>query len=250
MNEPVLRMVATPIGNLADMTYRAVEALKTSDLILAEDTRVTGVLLKHYDIRVPMRSVRAANEDRFDPEPVFRHYPRVALVTDAGTPGISDPGARVAAWAHARGIRVEPIPGPSAVTALLSAGGLLFKEFFFAGFLPVKKGRRQRILTELLDTQRHPVVFYESPHRIQDLLNALAARDGDLPVVIGRELTKKFEEIAVKKAQELVHFFDNRTIRGEFVVIVDNRPRSGVGDSVNFDEVRADDCDAGDGDDH
>lgn len=222
----VLSVVATPIGNLGDITLRALETLKQADAIACEDTRVTSKLLARYDISKPLlvyhaRSGRLAGERVLA---LLGEGKRVALVTDAGTPGISDPGQALVALVRERlddTVRVEAIPGPSAVAAALSIAGLPCAEYLFLGFLPHKKGR-QTLFKEIAKESR-TVVFYESPHRIDKALAVLA---GVLPdtrqVAVCRELTKIHEEVIVGTPSEVVAHFATRreAVRGEFVVIV------------------------------
>src|SRR5215472_9782657 len=190
-----LYLVATPIGNLEDMTLRALRTLKECDLVAAEDTRRTGQLLKHFEISKPMVSYFQFNEARRSQEILERlsRGERVALVTDAGSPGISDPGERVVKAALAAGFRVEPVPGPTAVVAALTASGLSTAEFHFIGFLGHKPGQRRRKLAEVKDLTG-TIVLYESPYRVTRLLNELVEVLPERKVVLGRELTKKFEE--------------------------------------------------------
>lgn len=238
-----LFVVATPIGNLGDMSDRSREILSTVDLILAEDTRTTGHLLTHFGIRKRMIAYHSANEySGFDPARVFDQAEKVALVSENGTPCIMDPGHRIVGWCHENGVRVTPIPGPSAGLACLSASGFPAQNFLFYGFLPNKKGRRRNMLWEILDQERKVVIFYESPHRMLHLLQILVERDPSLPLAVGREMTKKFEEVVRKNAQEMLQYFDNKGVQGEFVLIVDNRERRtpgggpGAEETVNFGE--------------
>src|SRR5947207_7097854 len=190
-----LYLVATPIGNLEDITLRALRVLKECDLVAAEDTRRTGRLLKHFDISKPLLSYFQFNEARRSEEIIerLRRGEKVALITDAGTPGISDPGERVVKAALAAGYRVEPVPGPCALVAALTASGLATDEFHFIGFLPHKSGQRRKQL-ERLKSFCGTLVLYESPYRIGKLLGELQEIFPDRQVVLARELTKKFEE--------------------------------------------------------
>ena len=219
-----LYVIGTPIGNLQDITFRAVETLKTCDRVVAEDTRMTSRLLARYDIKKPLFSLHERSpRGHFDKvaEMVARGE-NVALVTDAGTPGISDPGARIVALVRERcGEKaVVPIPGPSAVATALSASGIPGDEFVFLGFLPHKKGR-QKLLDEVALMKR-AVVLYESPYRMQKLLTELTARTPGRRIVIARELTKLFESISEGTAEELAARFEKGDIsgKGEFVVIL------------------------------
>ena len=220
-----LYVVATPIGNLRDVTLRALDILASAEIIAAEDTRVTSTLLARYAIATRPRALHRHNEAReVDTLVVALGAGRsVALVTDAGTPGISDPGARLARAAHAAGHRVVPIPGPSAVAAAVSAAGLVAERFAFIGFLPAQaKARREWLATA--STWPLALVFYEAPHRIATTLAALAeALDPRRTLIVAREVTKTFETIAsmpLGTAAEWTDADPNRA-RGEFVLIVD-----------------------------
>src|SRR5947199_2665801 len=188
-----LYLVATPIGNLEDITLRALRTLKECDLVAAEDTRHTGQLLKHFGIATPLLSCFQFNEARRSEEIIERlgHGEKVALVTDAGSPGISDPGERVVKAALAFGFRVEPVPGACALVAALTASGLPTDEFHFVGFLPHKSGQRRNELTRLV-LLPGTLVLYESPYRIEKLLGELNEVFPERQVVLARELTKKF----------------------------------------------------------
>mgnify|MGYP001612161160 CR=1 FL=1 len=230
MHKGVLYIVGTPIGNLGDITYRAVEVLKSVDFVLAEDTRVTKRLLDHYGVATQIISYPA--DDRKDKIEKFiellKNGKNLALVTDAGTPGISDPGAVLVREIRNLEVRppsegkieIVPIPGPSALPAALSAAGILETEFVFLGFLPHKKGR-ETIFKEI-DKSKRTVVFYESPHRIVKTLEALVKFAPNKKMIIARELTKIYEEFVEGNAEELLAYFEkNREkIRGEFVVII------------------------------
>jgi 16S rRNA (cytidine1402-2'-O)-methyltransferase len=217
-----LYLVATPIGNLEDITLRAIRTLKECDVIAAEDTRRTGQLLAHLQISKPMLSYFQHNEARRTVEIIdrLRRGERVALVTDAGTPGISDPGERIVKAAIQAGLRVESVPGPSAVIAGLTAGGLDTREWHFAGFLPHKSGQRRNAL-ERLKQIPGTLVLYESPYRIEKLLGELNDILPDRTVVLARELTKKFEEFLRGKPAELLEATRKRALKGEFVVLVE-----------------------------
>jgi 16S rRNA (cytidine1402-2'-O)-methyltransferase len=223
-----LYLVATPIGNLEDITLRAVRVLRECDVVAAEDTRHTGRLLQHLGLRKALLSYHGFNEARRSAEIVERlqRGETVALVSDAGSPGISDPGERVVRAARAAGLRVESVPGPCALVAALTASGLPIDEFHFAGFLPHKPGPRRRAL-ERLRGIAGTLVLYESPHRIGRLLGELAQAMPDRTVVLARELTKRHEEYLHGKAAELAARTQSRPIKGEFVVLVG--PESIVG---------------------
>jgi 16S rRNA (cytidine1402-2'-O)-methyltransferase len=220
----ILYIIGTPIGNLKDVTYRAIETLKSVDRIVAEDTRVTSRLLNAYDIKKPMTSLRArSSRAQFEKvAEMVEDGETIAYVTDAGTPGISDPGQLLVALVRERcgDKAVVPIPGPSAITALVSAAGVHAEEFIFVGFLPHKKGR-QKMLDELVHEER-AILIYESPHRIKKLLAELVLRVPDKKIVIGRELTKAFEQITVGTVGEVAARLESGDIptRGEFVVLL------------------------------
>lgn len=216
-----LYLVATPIGNLEDITLRALRVLRQCDLVAAEDTRRTLQLLRHFQIQKPILSCHAHNEARRASSLVerLRQGATVALVTDAGSPGISDPGERVVRAVLEAGLRVEPVPGPCALVAALTASGLPTHEFHFLGFLPHKTGARLHRL-ESLRSVPGTLVFYESPHRIERLLEALATIYPDRPVVVARELTKKFEQFLRGSPAQLLEQLRTRPLRGECVVLV------------------------------
>jgi 16S rRNA (cytidine1402-2'-O)-methyltransferase len=221
-----LYLVATPIGNLEDITLRALRVLRECDVVAAEDTRHSGRLLQHFGISKPMLSYFQFNEARRSEEILgrLRRGEKVALVTDAGSPGISDPGARVVAAAREAGLRVESVPGPCALVAALTASGLPTDEFHFLGFLSHKSAQRRRRL-EGLRTVPGTIVLYESPYRIVKLLEELADLYPMRKVVLARELTKKFEECQSGLAGVLLEEFRSKTPKGEFVVVMG--PESG-----------------------
>jgi 16S rRNA (cytidine1402-2'-O)-methyltransferase len=216
-----LYLVATPIGNLEDITLRALRVLRECDVVAAEDTRHTGHLLKHFGISKPLLSYFQFNEARRSEEILerLRRGEKVALVTDAGSPGISDPGERVVRAALATGFRVEPVPGACALVAGLTASGLPTDELHFIGFLPHKSGQRRNKL-ESLKTVGGTLVFYESPYRIEKLLGELCEVFPERPVVLARELTKKFEEFLRGAPRELLEVAQKRSLKGEFVVLI------------------------------
>ncbi|MGA2241251.1 MAG: 16S rRNA (cytidine(1402)-2'-O)-methyltransferase [Verrucomicrobiota bacterium] len=217
-----LYLVATPIGNLEDITLRALRVLRECDVVAAEDTRHSGRLLKHFGISKPLLSYFQFNEARRSEEIIdrLRRGEKVALVTDAGSPGISDPGERVVKAAIAGGFRVESVPGPSALVAALTASGLPTDEFHFIGFLPHKSGQRRNKL-ESLKSFDGTLVLYESPYRIEKLLVELSEVFPERQVVLARELTKKFEEFLRGKPAELLALAKKRSLKGEFVVMVE-----------------------------
>src|SRR5688572_6813724 len=217
-----LYLVATPIGNLEDITLRALRTLKECDLIAAEDTRHTGQLLKHFQISKPLVSYFQFSEAKRSEEIIERlgRGEKVALVTDAGSPGISDPGERVVKAVIAAGLRVESVPGPSAVIAALTASGLSTEEFHFGGFLPHKSGQRRTQLARLKEIPG-TLILYESPYRIAKLLAELSDIMPERRVVFARELTKKFEEFLRGTPAEIVQQIGTRTLKGEFVVLIE-----------------------------
>lgn len=225
-----LYLVATPIGNREDITLRALRTLKECDVVAAEDTRRTGQLLKYYGISKPLLSYFQFNEARRSEEILerLRRGERVALVTDAGSPGISDPGERVVQAARAAGLRVESVPGPCALVAALTASGLPTDEFHFIGFLPHKSGQRRRQL-EALKGFAGTLVLYESPYRVGKLLAELAEIYPQQEVVLARELTKRFEEFLRGEPAELLQLIEKRSLKGEFVVLVRGREIQGTG---------------------
>jgi 16S rRNA (cytidine1402-2'-O)-methyltransferase len=225
MNEGKLSLVATPIGNLEDMTYRAVRILTEADYILCEDTRVTGVLLKRYEIDGKLRRYDAhASEGTH--ESILSDLQagkQIALVSDAGTPGISDPGVYLVQQARNAGVLIEVIPGASAVTAAVSLAGISGNQFIFLGFVPQKKGRATFFRT--LDEYEVPVVFFESTHRILKTLDSLQQEVPEAKVSLARELTKLHEELLTGTPEELLDILTQTPVKqkGEFVVIADTR---------------------------
>jgi len=218
----VLSLVATPIGNLEDITYRAVRVLREADLIACEDTRQTRKLLNHYGIHTPTISYHEHNEAARAAELVARLAggASVALVSDAGMPLISDPGYRVVRAAIDAGIRVEPVPGASAALAALAASGLATDAFRFGGFLPHKPGQRLKLLESLADEQA-TVVFYEAPHRILEALEASEQALGPRPVVVARELTKIHEEFLRGTAAEVrAQLAARDAVKGEITLLI------------------------------
>jgi len=225
---PALYVVATPIGNLADITLRALEVLRAADLVACEDTRHARHLLDHHGIRAATLSLHEHNEAAAAQKLVaaLREGKRVALISDAGTPGISDPGARACAAVRAAGFPVVPLPGPSAAVTALSAAGLAEARFLFAGFLSSKPTAR-RAEIESLKAVPAALVFYEAPHRIEESLADLAAiLEPERTLVVARELTKLFEEIAVMPLAAGAAWLaaDANRRRGEFVVAVSGPP--------------------------
>lgn len=218
----ILYIVATPIGHLGDITLRALETLKNADLILCEDTRVTKKLLFHYEITKPLSSFHEHSDERKRVSLIERLKAgeNMALVTDAGTPGLSDPGNVLVMDALANSIVVVPIPGVSALTALVSVAGIDMREFVFKGFPPHKKGR-QTFFREVGEGEV-PVMYYESPHRVLKNLALLKEMNADKRVIVGRELTKMFEEIIRGNIDDIEEYFAEHPekVKGEFTIIV------------------------------
>ncbi len=228
MNIGKLTIVATPIGNLKDITLRALEALKGVDYILCEDTRVTRKLLDHYQIDTPTISYHhhSGNMKVDKIIALLRAGSNLALVSDAGTPGLSDPGGRLVGQVRAelgKHAMVESIPGPSALTATLSVSGINTDRFLFLGFLPHKKGR-QTMIKEIIDSE-HPVALFESKHRIQKLLKELAATEVNLDIFVAREVTKMHESFYIGSATEVLEELESSpsNLKGEFVVVVNKK---------------------------
>ncbi|PWB38498.1 MAG: 16S rRNA (cytidine(1402)-2'-O)-methyltransferase [Parcubacteria group bacterium] len=221
----MLYIVATPIGNLADLTLRALDTLRSADYILAEDKRVSAKLLAHYDIRKPLLVWQQHSSDR-DWQKIkllLQTDKKVALITDAGTPGVSDPGGKLIELVLQQlpEQKIVPIPGVSALTALISVAGIALDHFSFLGFLPHKKGR-QTLMTKIKNSDQ-PIIFFESVHRIMKTLEQL--RDCPKKLIIGRELTKQFETIYRGTAREIADILnkDPKQIKGEFTLIVTSK---------------------------
>jgi len=217
-----LYLVPTPIGNLGDMTFRALEVLKEVDLVLAEDTRKSGILLKHFQVNKPVQSHHKFNEHRTLESLIQRIMggTSIALVTDAGTPGISDPGFLLIRACIEKGIEVETLPGPTAFIPALVNSGLPCERFVFEGFLPQKKGRQKR-MTELSQEKR-TIVLYESPYRLEKTLKQLSDHFGsERKASVSRELTKIHEETVRGTLEELSQHFNEKVIKGEIVLIVE-----------------------------
>ncbi len=221
-----LYIVSTPIGNLDDITHRAVKILSAADLIAAEDTRTTKVLLDHYGISKPMLSYFSHNEVQRAPQLIqrLREGQTVALVSDAGTPGISDPAYAVVRLALENGFPVVPIPGPSALLAALVTSGLPMDRFVFEGFLPLKKGRKTKL--EMLKQEHRTIVLYESPHRILKTLGELHDFFGERFICVARELTKKFEEVVRGPITTVCETLSAREPRGEYVIVIEGARKS------------------------
>lgn len=226
-----LYLVATPLGNLSDITIRALETLAGADIIACEDTRVSRVLLQRYTIKNRTVSYHEHNSNEVGPKLIeaLKAGKSVALISDAGTPLISDPGFKLVKEAHANGIKVVPIPGPSACLSALIASGLPTDHFLFAGFLPTKRTARQSKLQEF-SSLNATLIFYESPHRVVDCLaDMISVFGGNRPAALARELTKKFETVDVQPLTDLLTTYQNvEKIRGEIVLLV------GASDSSNI----------------
>ncbi len=216
----MLTIVPTPIGNLADITFRAIECLKNADRILAEDTRVSGKLLKHYSISTPMTSFHSYNEHQKVEQLIseLKSGKEFALISDAGTPGISDPGFLIVRECIQQQIEVECLPGATAFVPALVISGLPTDRFFFQGFLPRKKGRKTCL--ENLSTLTCTVVIYESPYRVVKSLQDLLQYFGNRPASASRELSKKFEQTVRGSIEDLIQHFSNQEPKGEFVICI------------------------------
>ncbi len=220
VREGTLYIVSTPIGNLEDITLRAISVLSNVDLIAAEDTRKTKILLDHFNIKKPLTSYFSYNEAQRTPELIskLKSSSSIALVSDAGTPGISDPAFRVIRAALDNEIPVVSIPGPTAFLPALTVSGLNPEHFVFEGFLPIKKGRKTKL--EQLSSVQETIILYESPHRLVRTLRDVQQYLGDREISISREMTKKFEEHVRGTPAGLSQHFSHTTIRGEFVIVI------------------------------
>jgi len=218
----MLYLVSTPIGNLGDITLRALEVLRSVDLIASEDTRKTSILLHHYDIHKPQKSYHAFNEKKVVPKLIEKllEGDAIAVVTSAGTPAISDPGYSLVQAAIENEIPVTAVPGPSAVVMALTLSGLPAHSFTFKGFPPRKSGARQRFIGEDADSA-HTQIFYESPYRIEAFLEDALAVLGDRRAAVANDLTKKFESIDRGNLSELVEKFKSEQPRGEYTVVIE-----------------------------
>ncbi|MGB7573007.1 MAG: 16S rRNA (cytidine(1402)-2'-O)-methyltransferase [Thermodesulfobacteriota bacterium] len=221
-----LYIVSTPIGNREDITLRALRLLKEVNLIAAEDTRHTGLLLRHFGIQTPLTSYFEGNESRKKEFILSKlmQGERVALVSDAGTPGISDPGFRLIQTAAENRIAVVPVPGPSAVIAALSVSGLPTDAFLFKGFLPHKSKKREDWLKQL-EGVRETLIFYESPHRLSETLSDIFEILGDREMVLTRELTKIYEEVLRGKVSEIQSQIGERKLKGEITLVISGKTR-------------------------
>ena len=224
-----LFVVGTPIGNLADITYRAVDTLNSVDFIFAEDTRVSKKLLNHYNIDKKIYSYHDHSKDSEVEKltNLLESGNDVALISDAGTPTVSDPGYRLIRECVKKGVDIVPIPGPSAVTAALSVAGLPSDSFTFVGFLPQKKGRIKKI--EQLSEINNTIILFESPHRLLKTLNQLFEILGNRQVAIGRELTKLYEEIIRGNLKDVSQEFSKKSVKGEIVIMIGKND-----DRINF----------------
>ncbi len=219
----ILYFVPTPVGNLEDMTFRAIKVLKEVDYILCEDTRTSGVLLKHYEISKPTRSYHLHNEHHVTEKIIqqLKDGDNIALITDAGTPGISDPGYLLAKAGAEAGIQMICLPGATAFVPALVVSGLPNNEFLFAGFLPQKKGRQTKL--SQLAAEKKTIVLYESPHKINTTLEQIKEIFGeDTQVSLSREISKKFEETKRGTINELIEFSKSKTLKGEIVLVINN----------------------------
>lgn len=221
INPGTLYVVSTPIGNLQDITYRAVDVLSSVDVIACEDTRRTKILLDHYQIKKQLLSYYEYNKlKRIDQILGYlKQGKSVALVSDAGTPGVSDPGYSLIKKVIEENCLLEAIPGVSAFLTALVVSGMPMHRFCFEGFLPVKSGARKKIL-ETIKLEKKTTVLYESPHRLIKTLNAIKEVFGNADIVIGRELTKKFEQMLRLSVEQAIAYFEAKNPKGEFVIII------------------------------
>ena len=220
-----LYLIPTPIGNLADMTFRAIDVLKSVDVILCEDTRTSGKLLKHYEISKPLQAYHQHNAHKVTEGLIQRLQSgeTMALITDAGTPAISDPGYLIAREALKNEIEIECLPGATAFVPALVNSGLPAEKFVFEGFLPHKKGRQTRL--QFLEEEERTIIFYESPHRLIKTLTQLKEFWGDRNASVSRELTKMHEETVRGSLTELINYYENYTLKGEIVLVVEGKSK-------------------------
>lgn len=221
VQQGTLYIVSTPIGNLEDISIRAINVLSGVDLIAAEDTRTSKILLDHYNIKKPVISYFSYNEDRRIPELIakLKRGTSIALVSEAGTPGISDPANKIIRAAIDGHVRLVVIPGATAFLSALIVSGMNVDRFVFEGFIPIKKGRTS--LLKKLSKEKHTIIFYESPHRLLRTLEDIKNIFGDRKISISREITKKFEETFRGKISTAINHFTKHNIRGEFVLILE-----------------------------
>lgn len=222
----MLYLCATPIGNLEDITMRVIRILKEADLIAAEDTRNTIRLLNHFDIHTPMTSYHEYNkiEKAYDLIGQMKEGKQIALVTDAGTPGISDPGEDLVRLCHQEGITVTSLPGPAACITALTLSGLSTRRFCFEAFLPQDKKERGRILEELKEETR-TIILYEAPHHLRKTLDLLYRELGNRKITLCRELTKRYETVLVTNLEDAVNYYEKAEPRGEFVLVLEGKSR-------------------------
>lgn len=218
----LLYICPTPIGNLEDITLRCLRILKEVDYIAAEDTRVTKKLLNHFDIKTKLISYHKFTEKKQSDEIIskLKNGENIALVTDAGTPVVSDPGNEIVSQAISNNIKVIPLPGPSAVTCALSASGLISEGFIFYGFLPKNTSQQIKLLQSLSENNL-PIVFFESPNRVLATLQTISDNFGNINITVTRELTKLYEEIISGEINNIIDHFKSKTIKGEFTIIID-----------------------------
>src|SRR5579859_5385574 len=249
----MLYLVATPIGNLSDISLRALETLRAVDIVASEDTRKTGMLLAHYDIKKPLMSFHEHNERRAGERimGMLEAGQNVAVVTDAGTPAISDPGFTLAREAIARGLEMTMIPGPAALIMAVALSGLPTHSFTFRGFPPRKSGQRRRFLAVDRDAP-HTLIFYESPYRLDAFLADALAVYGDRRAALANDLTKRFEAIQRGTLSELLALVQREKPRGEYALVIEGAseraqaPSSGAGDEVEDESDANDEGDEGD----
>ncbi|WP_027376834.1 16S rRNA (cytidine(1402)-2'-O)-methyltransferase [Kaistella palustris] len=219
----MMYFVPTPVGNLEDMTFRAVRILKEVDYILCEDTRTSGILLKHYEIAKPLKSYHLHNEHQATQKIIddLKKGQNIAIITDAGTPGISDPGYLLAKAIADENLEMQCLPGATAFVPALVVSGLPNNEFLFAGFLPQKKGRQTKL--KQLAAEKRTVILYESPHKINTTLEQIKEFFGDeTQVSLSREISKKFEETKRGSISDVIAFSKTKTLKGEIVLVVNN----------------------------
>jgi len=236
----VLYVVATPLGNLRDITLRALEVLRSVDLIACEDTRTTLKLLRHYGLQGPrLVAYHEHNEKKKAPEIIaaLKAGKSVALVSEAGTPGLCDPGAYLVRLAHEAGLAVCPVPGPCALATALSCSGFALDQgFVFLGFLPAKEGPRRRLFSSLA-SERRPLVFYEAPHRILQTLRDILETLGERRVFLAREMTKRYEEYRLTSISALLEELEEKGPKGEFTLVLEGAPSPPPGEQPSEDAL-------------
>lgn len=218
----ILYIVSTPIGNLEDISQRAIDTLQSSDLILCEDTRTSKVLLSHYQIKKPLESYHSHNENEKISSIIQRLKSglKISLISDSGTPAVSDPGSKLIKVCIDEGISISPIPGPSALMTALVMSGFEIKSFFFEGFIPQKKGRQTKLRE--IASRKEMTVFYESPFRIKKLIDELTQLCPNREIALCRELTKKFEEVIRGKVIDIKKKIDSIKLKGEFTIVLNS----------------------------